>query len=450
VLLLWALVLALLASTCLGAPAEEKHVILVVIDGFAAYHLDNQELLLPNIRELVRVGVWPRSSETVFPAVTLPCHVTILTGVSPRLHGVLDNSMIDRTTGKALSYSSMPRSEILKAPTIFDAARKKGLKTASFMFPMTRGDTSIDFNLGHADPHGPVAAANRGPWDELREAGIPLQLYADWNSDPHLLGPNGTRDIILAMGAAQVIRKYRPNLLAFYIGSTDSAQHVYGPGHYLAKSALTAADYSVGILRKAVQDAGIADRTTFVVVGDHGFTSVNHAVNIYPLLKQNGLEERVKLHLNKWLAFVELQPSFNQARDGAALEKFFQGVLRLEGVAKVVRPEQFHDLGYPRYEEDKHVLGQYLIIANIDTFLMRDPADPSTARRPIARVSNSHGYLPSHPEMDVSLVFSGYRIKEGVRIGRVRNHDIAPTIADILGADMGKTEGRVLKEALKD
>jgi predicted AlkP superfamily pyrophosphatase or phosphodiesterase len=447
----WLARVAVFAFLSIGirAVAEERYVILVAIDGFAAYHLDNEELLLPNIRELIRTGVRAKSSETVYPAVTNPCFATLITGVSPRVHGVLDNGMTDRVTGKSFSTDFKLRSEIVKTTTIFEAAKKKGLKTAALLFPVTRGDPSIDFNMQPLRPPD-APGADPKPWDELRDAGIPIHLASDWDADPHLLGPNGTRDIILAMGAAHVIRTYRPNLLAFYVGATDSAQHVYGPQHYLTKSALTAADYCVGILRKAVQDAGIADRTTFVVVGDHGFTSVNHVVNIYPLLKQNGLEERMKLRGNKWTTFVELQPSFDQARDGAALEKFFQEVSRLEGVAKVVRPEQFHDLGYPRYEEDVHVPGQYLIVANIDTFLIRDPADPSTARRPIARVSNSHGYLGSDPQMEVGLVFSGYRIKEGVRIGRVRNHDVAPTIAGILGVDMGKSEGRVLKEALKD
>ena len=90
----------IVAQTVYAQPA--KHVILVTLDGFAAYHLYNQELRLPNIRELIDRGVWVASSETVFPSVTHPSHTTIVTGVEPRLHGVIGNSMVNRKTGESL------------------------------------------------------------------------------------------------------------------------------------------------------------------------------------------------------------------------------------------------------------------------------------------------------------------------------------------------------------
>ncbi|MCP5119124.1 MAG: alkaline phosphatase family protein, partial [bacterium] len=108
------------------SPAAE-HVILVSIDGFAAYHLYNQELLLPNIRELIDQGVWAASSETVFPSVTHPSHTTILTGVLPRVHGVLSNGLVNRETGESFHPTNKPRKEVVKVPTLFDAAKAKGL-----------------------------------------------------------------------------------------------------------------------------------------------------------------------------------------------------------------------------------------------------------------------------------------------------------------------------------
>ena len=62
------------------AGADQSHVVLVSIDGFAAYHLENEKLELPNIRALASEGVWAESGETVFPSVTHPSHATIITG----------------------------------------------------------------------------------------------------------------------------------------------------------------------------------------------------------------------------------------------------------------------------------------------------------------------------------------------------------------------------------
>ncbi len=59
---------------------------LVSIDGLAAYHLDDRELVLPNIRALIETGVWSESSETVYPSVTHPSHTTLVTGVMVHSH----------------------------------------------------------------------------------------------------------------------------------------------------------------------------------------------------------------------------------------------------------------------------------------------------------------------------------------------------------------------------
>lgn len=123
----------LLLPPALAQPA--KHVILASIDGFAAYHLYNQELRLPNIRELIDKGTWIASSETVFPSVTHPAHTTIVTRVEPRLHGVIGNSMVNRRTGERFHPTNKPRKQIVRVPTIFDAAKRKQPTTAASFWP---------------------------------------------------------------------------------------------------------------------------------------------------------------------------------------------------------------------------------------------------------------------------------------------------------------------------
>jgi predicted AlkP superfamily pyrophosphatase or phosphodiesterase len=338
---------------------------------------------------------------------------------------------------------SKPRSETIKVPTLFDAAKKKGMTTAAFIWPQTRADASVDFNI-----LSPLPGEEPNPaMVQLREAGVPIHLYFDWAKDTHL---RNARDIVLAQAAAHIIREHKPNFIAFHILATDGLQHAHGPDHYQAKTALTTADHCVGLLREAVKEAGIADRTTFIIAADHGFHSVHHQVNIYPVIKESGLEDRINFHGSGWTTFVELTPKFNAQRDGPALEKFFDNLMRVDGVHRIIRPEQFHSLGWPRYEEDPHVRGQYMIISDIDTHLVRQPDYPSTQRRPRPTPSHGHGYLPYHPRMYPMLILSGHRIKQGVTLGHVHNLDVAPTIAHILGLEMPKMEGRVLKEALRD
>lgn len=435
-----------LAAISIGASAQENYVVLISVDGAAAYHLNNKELHLPNLRELIQQGAWAdQGSETVFPSMTLPSHATIVTGVSPLAHRTLNNSMQNRRTGEKIDVDRLPRAESIKVPTIFDAAKKKSLSTATIRWPQTMNDPSVDFNLLL---HNPSLEELKQPhWKFLKDAGWPAELYIDWAKDVRL---RGARDILLAQGAAHLIRKNQPRLMAFRVVSPDSVGHTYGADHYLTKAAVTSTDAAIGVLREAVKEAGNADKTTFIITADHGFTSVTREVTVQPLLAQSELKDRIKLYENGWTTFVELQPGFDAKRDAAALNQFFDSVLKLDGVAKVIRPEEFHQMGYPRYEEDEHVRGHYMIIANVDTYFGRDLDNPSsTALRTKAKPSHNHGYLPQHPKMFPWLVLSGNGIAKGKKIGHVRNHDIAPTIAYLLNLEMPNVEGKVLKEALQ-
>src|SRR5688572_3262364 len=87
--------------------ARQRHVVLISIDGLAAFHLANAALDLPNIRALAAAGVHA-SSETVFPSVTHPAHTTLITGTTPRHHGVINNRLVDRRTGNRLHITNLP------------------------------------------------------------------------------------------------------------------------------------------------------------------------------------------------------------------------------------------------------------------------------------------------------------------------------------------------------
>lgn len=442
---LWLLVLFLVSSP--AQAAAERHVFLISIDGFAAYHLENEDLVLPNLRELIQTGVRAESSETVFPSVTHPSHTTMITGVSPRVHGVINNSMRNRVTGERFHIASRPRRESIRVETLFDAAKRKGLTTAAFFWPETKQDTSVDYNFPEAfTPDGmpDVRAMDARFLRELELAGVPIRQYLKWYEDPFL---KGGADGILAEAAGYVVRKYRPNLLAIHFLVTDLVQHRYGPDHYLAHAALTTADRGVGILRQAAADAGIGEQTTFVIAADHGFHTVRHELNLHSFFEP--LTGRVALHAGGWALYVELLEAFDLKENGPVLEKILNELRRIEGVSRVIRPEQFHGLGLPVYEEDPHVPGHYLVLGDIDTHLTAVPAENFQGRTAKARPYHGHGYLPSHPRMYPLLVISGAGVRRGNRIGHVSNYDIAPTISHLLGLDMKRFEGRVLTEVLK-
>ena len=438
----------LAALLLLAQPQSSRHVVLVTIDGFANYHLKNPAIDLPTIRALAAAGVEAASGETVFPSVTHPSHTTLLTGVRPLRHGVINNRMTNRVTGEHFHITNLDRTASVKVPTLFDVARRGGLSTAAFFWPETKNDPSIDFNVPEvftSESKADINAVPRAVLDELRAAGVPIDDYFRYYGDSFLMG---TSDYVLARAAAQTIKTRKPSLLAIHLLLTDEVQHELGPDHYRARAALTAADHAVGVLVDAVGEAGLADQTTYVVTADHGFATIDKQVNLAPVFADPVLKDAVKLHPQGWSLFVEKTPAFDPARHQAALDRAYQRAATTAGVARIFRSAEFHALGIPTYDESPFIAGQDMVIGEVDTFLTADRANPSTARVPLTPPRHEHGYLPTDPKMFTSLVLSGRGIKKGATIGHVRSLDVAPTIARLLGLEMKDVEGRVLTEAL--
>jgi predicted AlkP superfamily pyrophosphatase or phosphodiesterase len=252
---------------------------------------------------------------------------------------------------------------------------------------------------------------------------------------------------MLAEAAAETIRLHRPNLVAIHFLKTDVVQHTFGPGHYLAKAAMTETDHHIGLLREAVRQAGIESSTTFIITADHGFQAVNQEISLYAPFHRAGLSGKVRLHPDKWVMFVEREKSF-QPSDGSSLTAALTCISTTPGIYRIVPSSQFAELGQPRYEEDIHIRGQFMILANIDYFLTNDPSFPTPQPHPKKRPYFGHGYLPQNPRMYPMLVLEGNSIAVGKRIGHVHQIDLAPTIGRLLDLDWRPGPGRILNEAL--
>jgi len=73
-----------------------RRTIVISIDGFAAFYWDDPQARLPTLRRLAERGAHAAGMETVFPTTTWPTHVSMVTGVSPCVHGVVANHILYR------------------------------------------------------------------------------------------------------------------------------------------------------------------------------------------------------------------------------------------------------------------------------------------------------------------------------------------------------------------
>jgi hypothetical protein len=427
------------------AHAQPQHVILITIDGGAAYQLENPDLLVPNVRELIGSGVWAQSSETVFPSETHPSHTTIVTGVLPEKHGDLSNEIFDRAHDTRFAANSLPHNEAVRTRTIFDTAKAKGLTTASVLWPESNDDPSIDFNF-MIRTTGKQRVVTENAWiKELRAEGVPVDLdnrMLAANMDGHVL------DYVSTLALCEAIRKHKTNLAAIHLIETDGAEHTYGPSHPLAQAAFHDVDAMIGQIVAATKEAGIYDRTAFVVTADHGFTTVHYELNLRPYFAAAGLTGKVKLYAGGWSLFVRLLPGFAPDTDEPKLRQALHEIQNNPHILRIYRSADYPSLGLPEYEKSDRIPGQYLIVSDIDTFLVQAP-DNSTELRQRRSPAYSHGYLPQYPAMYPLLVLAGDGFRKGVRIGHVRQIDIAPTITRLLGLEPLDFDGRVLTEALQ-
>jgi predicted AlkP superfamily pyrophosphatase or phosphodiesterase len=137
------LTLLTLACTFGAASAQDSHVILISIDGLRPEFYKDAGWSMVNLRQAMKTGSYADGVTGVFPTVTYPSHTTMVTGVKPIKHGVYYNTPAEplEITGKWIwDYKT------IKVPTVFSAAKEKGLKTASVFWPVSLGGPA-DYNI---------------------------------------------------------------------------------------------------------------------------------------------------------------------------------------------------------------------------------------------------------------------------------------------------------------
>ena len=120
------------AAAPLAAANKDRHVVLISLDGFPAYLWRDESIPLPNLRKLAAEGTAADALTIVNPAITWPNHTSMVTGVTPRHHGVLYNGLVTRQgPGKPTKIEPwVEKSRMVRVPTVYDAAFNAGLTTA--------------------------------------------------------------------------------------------------------------------------------------------------------------------------------------------------------------------------------------------------------------------------------------------------------------------------------
>ena len=435
--------LSLAGAVAASAQNRQRHVLIVSIDGFAAYALRDPMLPVPTVRALASRGAVAEGMETVNPTVTWPNHTTMVTGVRPARHEVLYNGLAIRgQPGEPLRVEPwVDKPHLVKAPTLYDAVHAAGMSTAEVDWVAIHNASTIT----HAFPELP--RMTDPIVKEMIAAGKLTAAEVQGSSKSSIVW----RDEMWTRAGQHIVETHKPNLLLFHLLTTDSAQHRYGARSLAGYSALELADAKVARLLSSYERAGIADRTTVFIVSDHGFKTFQKVIHPNALLRQKGLLRDVagKIECDAWVipeggtAMLYLTATERRDDQIAKLREWFSGV---EGVAKIVEPSGFAALGFPAKPG-----GQMcdLVLAAKDGYAFDGVNQGEVVTSvPAGATPGSHGYLNTESDMDAVFVASGAGVRRGVKLSRVRNIDLAPTAARFLGIELKGVDGRVLSDIL--
>ena len=431
---------SLFAQSASTQSSVRQPVLLISIDGLRpADVLDAQQrgLHLPNLQAFLKQGSYAHDVRGVLPTLTYPSHTTLITGVSPNVHGIGSNLTFDPTNKNQQGWDWYASD--IRVPTLWDAAHAAGLSTANVHWPVSVG-AQVDWNLpqiwrtGLPDDRKLVAALSTpGLLPSLEKD---LGPYAD-GIDESLAGDqNRTRFAI------HLLETRKPQFMTAYVTALDTEQHATGPDTPTSRKTLEGIDALIGDLvaaaRRVHPDGVIA------IVSDHGFAPVKQDINFYAPFIKAGLVTVKDGTITDWQAAV-----WNDGGSAAIVLKDPNDAAVKTKVATLLKQLQDD----PRYEID-HVLdhdqlvaqggtgmASWFVLLKIGYELGVTPDAPLPAP---GHFLGMHGYDPATSEMRSTFLIEGPGIPAGKNLGSIDMRDIAPTLAKLMGASLPQAQGRAL------
>jgi len=351
-----------------------RTVIMISLDGTTP--ADVRGAKLPTVDALARRGAAAARLVPVFPTNTFPNHVSLVTGVVPAVHGIVNNVFLDPQRG-LFHYSSEPT--WIEVEPLWAIAGRHGVVSAAYYW-----------------------VGSEGPW---RNGYGPRYWKAFDSGTPE----SEKVEQILAWLDIESPDQ-RPRLITSWFHGADAAGHRFGPGSSEAYAALRGQDRALARLLTGLDERGAFETTTLLLVSDHGMAPVTRSVDLKAALRAEGIEAGV--FGGGGLVTVSLPEGGRDAAKVVAVARTLGLDARLPGASSQDLP-----LANPRF-------GDVVVLAPAGTAI-------SSAGRLAMR--GAHGYLPDLPDMGALLVAAGGGVCSGCRLSEVRTVDVAPTVLTWLG-----------------
>ena len=205
----------------------DKKVILISIDGMRADGV--QVCGNPYVEQLKKIGSYTFGAKTVFPSVTLPCHMSMFHSVTPERHGITTNTY-------------MP--QVRPVNGLFEQIKMSGKCSAMY--------------------YG---------WEPLRDISRPGSLiaaeYINAYSFEHTDG-------MLTDSAISYVKKAKPDFVFLYMVETDEkGGHDSG---WMSETYLDYISHAISNAKRVIEEVG--DEYTVIITADHGGHDRGHGTDM--------------------------------------------------------------------------------------------------------------------------------------------------------------------------
>ncbi|TPG08386.1 alkaline phosphatase family protein [Rhodanobacter glycinis] len=380
--------------------------LLISIDGYRHDYI--QRGLSPTLSMLAQNGVQAASLQPAFPSLTFPNHYTIVTGLTPDHHGIVNNTMFDPRLGK---FSLNSRDAVsdgrwwAEGTPIWETADQHGLRTATMFWP----GSEADIHGHHPDYWKPFDG----------------KLTSDQRVDQVLAW--------LDLPAAE-----RPGFLTLYFDAVDHAGHVYGPDTAQVNDALRETDAAMARLVLGLKQRGLFERINLIVLADHGMADVpeSNSVMIDQLIP---LDQVKTVSMGILAGFNPKSESPGARADFAKIEQTLERPHpHMQCWDKTRVPARLAYGKNPR-------VPQLLCLANVH---WRITTSDYAAKRKDRLSLGEHGYDNAELLMQALFVAHGPAFRVGAKVPAFPNVDVYPLMTHLLDLPAAANDGDY--DAVKD
>jgi predicted AlkP superfamily pyrophosphatase or phosphodiesterase len=425
-----------------------RKLLVFCLDALCSLDLETMKSL-PNLGWVLANGSYVHHAEPVYPSLTYPCHVSILTGNYVNKHGIPHNEKVKASQPDQPWYNQ--RSDV-KCPTLLDLAKKNGYQTCSISWPVT-GGADFDLNMPMIVPiwysgPEPIQYLVNNATDEL------LNRYYEEYAH-FLIGKDRSLDKFTMALSLDILRDYhQPDVMLIKMCDLDSVRHIWGVDNEHVKDQLGVHDAQFGLILDQIRSQGNLEDTNFVILGDHGQSDIVQGLNFNILLKQQGfirLDEEGKVadydaycHSASLSAWIQLKDPENiPVRH--KVHEFLVSLTenRESGIGHIFTSQEAENKFHLSGPFDFIIEGREPIA--FSSTLKGDSVYGKPEYSGYATLAASHGGLPYKDET-TTFIACGPDVKKNVVVERRNIVDEAPSMARMLGFEMPDVDGKPIME----